>query len=373
MKRIFKFISLSAMTLMLSGLISPDNLSGKSLKEYWLLNDFLDQHPEQKALSSAFSRTVKGPGRAAHVKQMRPVKIVMIYPGLQVSDYWRRSVSSFRARMRELGLKFVLEDHFTKPGTGIREQSLLIGEAMANSPDYLVFTLDAMRHRGMIERVMAEGQTKVILQNITTPIREFGQFQPFFYVGFDHGVGAKMLADRFKAKIKNSGRYAIFYGPKGYVSRMRGGIFLQEMSARPEIELVASYYVNFDRQRSYRAAMELLSEHDKLDFIYACSTDIALGIIDALKETGRLNSVMVNGWGGGEAELDAISRGEMDFTAMRMNDDNGVAMAEAIRLDLETPGAAVPTVYSGEFRMVGKKTPKVELARLRKNAFRYSK
>jgi len=360
-------------SILLTGFPGKGALAEKFLKEYWLLDAFLRQQPEQKVLSNSFSKIVKGPGIATTVKPPKPLKIVMVYPGLQASDYWRRSVSSFRARMQEIDLNFVLEDHFTKPGTGIRQQSLLIGKAMADVPDYLVFTLDAVRHRGMIERMMAEGRTKVILQNITTPIRAFGKFQPFLYVGFDHGVGAKMLANRYKAKINGAGRYAIFYGPKGYVSTMRGGVFRQEMSERPEIELVASYYVNFDRARSYKAAMELLAEQDQLDFIYACSTDIALGIVDALKETGRLGRVMVNGWGGGELELEAIEAGELDFTVMRMNDDNGVAMAEAIRLDAEKNAAVVPTVYSGEFKLVNKKTTKEDLIELRKNAFRYSK
>ena len=372
MKNKFRVICLSVASILLTGLPSQGVLADKFLKEYWLLDEFLDLQPEQRALSSTFARVVKDPGIATTARPSEPKKIVMVYPGLQASDYWRRSVSSFRARMQEIGLNFVLEDHFTKPGTGIRQQSLLIGKAMAGTPDYLVFTLDAVRHRGMVERMMAEGRTKVILQNITTPIRAFGKFQPFLYVGFDHGVGAKMLANRYKSDIRNAGRYAIFYGPKGYVSKMRGGVFKQEMSDRPEIKLVASYYVNFDRERSYKAAMELLAEQGDLDFIYACSTDIALGIIDALKETGRLGSVMVNGWGGGESELEAIEAGELDFTVMRMNDDNGVAMAEAIRLDVEKGATGVPTVYSGEFKLVDKKISKEDLIELRKNAFRYS-
>ena len=373
MKNMFRVICLCVTSILLTGLPSQTVLAEKFLKEYWLLDEFLDLQPEQKTLSNAFVRIVKGEGIPTTAKPSKPLKIVMVYPGLQASDYWRRSVSSFRARMQEIGLDFDLEDHFTKPGTGIRQQSLLIGKAMAGTPDYLVFTLDAVRHRGMIERMMAEGRTKVILQNITTPIRAFGNFQPFLYVGFDHGVGAKMLANRYKSEISKAGRYAIFYGPKGYVSTMRGGVFRQEMSERPEIELVASYYVNFDRARSYRAAMELLAEQDQLDFIYACSTDIALGIVDALKETGRLGSVMVNGWGGGESELQAIEADELDFTVMRMNDDNGVAMAEAIRLDVEKSTTDVPTVYSGEFQLVDKKISKEIMNELKKNAFRYSK
>lgn len=364
---------LSVLILSVAVLFGQSVKADHVLKDFWLLDDYLKTRPDQQKTSKTFSTLIQATGHKNALKQTHPIKIVMVYPGLQASDYWRRSVSSFKARMDEIGLDFVLEDHFTKPGTDIRLQSQLISDVRKDTPDYLVFTLDAFRHRNMIERIMARGETKVILQNITTPIRAFGQQQPFLYVGFDHGVGAKMLADQYKAVKPNGGRYAIFYGPKGYVSQMRGGVFQREMSTHPNTELVASYYVNFDRKKSYMAALELLGEDANLDFIYACSTDIALGIVDALKETGRLGQVMVNGWGGGSAELDAIKAGELDFTVMRMNDDNGIAMAEAIRLDLLGETQKIPQVFSGEFKLVRQGISKKNLTALENYAFRYSK
>lgn len=65
--------------------------------------------------------------------------------------------------------------------------------------------------------------------------------------------------------------------------------------------------------------------------------------------------------------------GEMDVTVMRMNDDNGVAMAEAIRLDLQGNVAMVPTIYSGSFSIVDQSIGNTKLDELKKNrAFRYS-
>lgn len=365
----------SVLASLLLALLLPLPAVGQSslVQDFWLLDEFMAAHPGEAASAQAFADRVTNPAQAVTWKRDEPLEIVVVYPGLQASDYWRRSVSSFRARMSELGIPFNLVDHFTRPGTDLRLQSRLIGDAMESAPDYLVFTLDALRHRGMIERVMAKGETKIILQNITTPLRAFDQRQPFLYVGFDHGVGARLLAERYKQMKPQGGRYAIFYGPRGYVSRMRGGIFQQVMSEHPNTELVASYYVGFDRERARRGAIELLHNEKDLDFIYACSTDIAIGIVDALKETGRLGSLLVNGWGGGAIELAAIEDGELDFTVMRMNDDNGVAMAEAIRLDVEGAAAEVPTVYSGEFRLVDRTTSKETLAAYRKHAFRYSK
>ena len=57
---------------------------------------------------------------------------------------------------------------------------------------------------------------------------------------------------------------------------------------------------------------------------------------------------------------------------MRMNDDNGVAMAEAIKLDITANSADVPTIYSGEFRIVKKGMKKEKLDEYKKRAFRYT-
>ena len=57
---------------------------------------------------------------------------------------------------------------------------------------------------------------------------------------------------------------------------------------------------------------------------------------------------------------------------MRINDDNGVAMAEAIRLDLEGRSGEVPQIYSGQFALVEKDITRQDLHRLKQSAFRYS-
>ncbi len=73
------------------------------------------------------------------------------------------------------------------------------------------------------------------------------------------------------------------------------------------------------------AALNIAKQYPDVKFIYACSTDIALGAIEGLQEKNMLQNIMVNGWGGGTPEIKAIEKGELDVTVMRINDDNGVA------------------------------------------------
>lgn len=81
---------------------------------------------------------------------------------------------------------------------------------------------------------------------------------------------------------------------------------------------------------------------------------------------------MVNGWGGGSAELAAMQKQDLNFTVMRMNDDNGVAMADAIILDRNGQSSAVPQIYSGKIVLITKEQSMDVINSMKKQAFRYS-
>ena len=76
----------------------------------------------------------------------------------------------------------------------------------------------------------------------------------------------------------------------------------------------------------------------------------------------------INGWGGGSAELASLSlkKNGIDLTVMRINDDNGVAMAEAIKYELEQKTPLIPRVFSGEMVIIDKETTKEEIEKLKK-------
>ncbi|WP_051548187.1 substrate-binding domain-containing protein [Sneathiella glossodoripedis] len=324
-------ILLIALCIAVSTVGSINSVSASRFEDYWTVEEFLSLNVEQVALSETFSIAVRKEARTTNSSNA-VAKIAVVYPGLQVSDYWRRSIVSLEKRLQEAGQKYELITHFTKPGESVGEQGQKLGEFLAQEPDYLIFTLNVNRHKNVIRKLLARSSTQVILQNITTPLKEFSALQPFQYVGFDHALGTGLLVERYFELFPNGAEYAIFYGPKGYVSDMRGGTFLQAMQKNKNMVLKDSYFVGFNREKSREAALEVLKTHPNLKFIFSASTDIALGVIDAVEEMGLQGKVITNGWGGGSAELEALRSNKMTLTVMRMNDDNGVAMADAIVL-----------------------------------------
>ncbi|MGV2988333.1 autoinducer 2-binding periplasmic protein LuxP [Vibrio sp. E150_011] len=362
-----KTFSILTKALLIS--LSAPVLAGDSLPGYWEYHEYLNEFPTQNELTDELTKSVRASAVRLSVKQEDPVTISVVYPGQQVSDYWIRNIKAFESRMDELGIDYEINQVFTRPNVDLRQQSVSLMEAIKNKTGYLIFTLDTTRHRKFIEHVLNSTDTKLILQNITTPVKAWADNQPFMYVGFDHVKGSHVLADYFKETVTGNSSYSVLYFSEGYVSDARGGTFIEDMSKENRYRLASSYYTKADKLSGYQAAKDMLKAHPEIDFIYACATDIALGAVEAIKELDR-NDVIINGWGGGSAELDAIRKGDLDVTVMRMNDDTGIAMAEAIKRDLENK--PVPTVYSGDFELVTSLDSEQKIETLKAQAFRYS-
>ena len=358
--------------------VSTNRTTAPPVDRFITVEQYLLLHPGQRSVSEQFSAIVhQTPRPIVADQQDKPLSIAFVYPGEQASDYWQRSVQSFVARMDELNIDYQLNEYFSKGGSvEIRKQEQQLKEALDRDPDYLVFTLAIDHHQRLIERILARGRPRLILQNITTPLSVWEGNQPF-YVGFDHALGTRMLADYFLQKEDKGGRYGLLYYSRGYVSTMRGDSFVDFMrkgnkgKKSKKYELAAAYYTDGQRERAYQAAAQLIAE-EQLPLIYACSTDVALGAVDAVRDAGLTGRIMINGWGGGSAELAALAKGELEVTVMRMNDDNGIAMAEAIRLRLLGREDEIPTVFSGDFALITGKTSAEDIRELKEHAFRYS-
>lgn len=342
------------------------NVWAGKLADYWMYDEYYAEHPEQQQASAELIAAV----RSASVPLDKPhnkIKIGIIYPSIQYSGYWLRSVRSFALRMNELAINYELQTRYTKPYSEISKQLTQIEEMLKWNPDYLIYTLDSARQQAMVERLIRGTNIKLILQNITTPIKGWGNRQPFMYSGFDHAEGAKRLAQYFRQRMPRDTPYAVLFRNKGLVSEMRGLTFIREIGSYHNLR--TSYYANSNREGGYKATLHILKETPDIKYIYACGTDTAIGALDALRETGR-QDIIVNGWGGGSEEIQELVNGNLKVVLMRMNDANGISMAEAIKRDLE--GKAVPLIFSGDFTILDESMSLDEIKQMENQAFRYS-
>jgi autoinducer 2-binding protein LuxP len=302
-------------------------------------------HPEQTPALLELKQAVRRPAEPIDPSlQQRPLRIAIVYPSLQASNYWPDIEQVVQRRLNQLGIRYEIKARYTEPSIQLVEQVDQIRELLDWRPDYLLYTLDSSRQQSIIERLIQNSDSRLILQNITTPLKSWGDHQPHLYVGFDHAKGARMLADYFRQRFPDGANYGVLFRSQGLVSQLRGVTFIQ--SAPANHRLRSSYYTDSSRAGGRKATLQMLSEHPDLDYIYTCATDVALGAVDALAELGRTD-VVVNGWGGSPAELEQLRLGGLKVVLMRMNDDNAIAIAEAIKRDLQ--GLPLPLVYSSDF------------------------
>ena len=346
-------------------------LSTAHAADYFTIDELYKLHPEEKAKAEQFNARVKGNAPALSIKPLN-FSVAIVYPGKQISDYWRRSSRSFRARMKQYGIEPEIHSFYVKPTASLREQNIAFRKAVATKPDFLIFTLDALRHKRMIEPILIQEKPVLILQNITTPIKTWEDKQPLMYIGFDHVTGSTMLAKYFAGKTHGTGSYAVLLPAPGYLSEVRGKTFISYMDKNTKLDLVSVYQTGIDKEKARLATLAILEKNPNIDFIYTCTTDIALGAIEAIREKNMQDKVMVNGWGGGSSELKAIQNGEMDVTVMRIADDNGAAMADAIILKLLGESKNLPLVFSGRFELIEKGIRPQRLNDLKEESFRYS-
>lgn len=361
--------------------LTSQTYAGK-LSDYLSVDAYYDQHPEQRPLREALSDAVANApalirtatdsivttADASGTTSERRPRIAVLYPGIQLSDYWQRSIAALESRLKQLQIHYELQVRFTRPGTQLLQQETELQTLLAWQPDYLIYTVDSAAQQSIVERLIHRGTPKVILQNITTPIQAWGEKQPFLYTGFDHMEGARLLAHYFRKHFPRGSEYGVLFWSHGTVSDMRGMAFIQSIDNYHTLK--GSYYTQADQESAYRATLDMLSKPNNIRYIYVCATDLAVGAAKALKELDR-EDISLNGWGGGLTELNMLRQGNLDVVLMRMNDDSSIAIAEAIKRDLEN--SPVPLIYTGKFTILDSRTTENDINTLLNQAFRYSR
>lgn len=335
------------------------------------LQAYQQANSSNQQLVNSFNQVVAAPAQALTVKQDKPILIYSITPTVQISDYWRRNQLALQLRLDELGIKYQLKGHDLKANSSEEQKRRLLHRALSYNPDYMILTFTTSVEIDFIERMVRGTNTKLIVQNVTEPVQAWGATQPLIYVGFDNRIGTQMLADYFQQYFPNTTKYAVNDYFPSYISRTRGQSFIDAMSKFKRFDLQSREHTQATHGSARSFTKKLVAKYPDLNFIYASATDIALGTSSELISEGRTD-ILVNGWGGGDAELKAIQDKELLMTVMRMNDDNGVAMAEAIKYSLEGKEQLLPLVYSGEFKLVTQQTTAEQIKAYKQQAFRYS-
>jgi len=155
----------------------------------------------------------------------------------------------------------------------------------------------------------------------------------------EHFVGPKQYengiraADYFKHFFPDGGKVAVIEGQAGvYAARQRTKGFKDTLQGT-NFQVVASVPGDWDRQKSLDAATTILQQYPDLIGFYCNNDTMALGVVEAVRNAGKLGKVVIIGTDGIGEAYDSIRKGEMTGTVDSFPELTGqTAVDVAVRL-----------------------------------------
>ena len=126
--------------------------------------------------------------------------------------------------------------------------------------------------------------------------------------------GADVYAYSGYEQTGGEAKVAIIEGlPSDFTTQRMGGFVDRAAEAYPGIEVVATQPGDWVRETGMNAAMDMLQAHPEINVIYGLSDEMALGAVQACKQLGR-DDIIVVGLDGNPNALESVKAGELDAT-----------------------------------------------------------
>lgn len=342
---------------------------GIAARDHWVPDEV-----NRPGLLEAMQQAVGGPGKPVAKPPAKPVRIALVYPSADVSDFWLRQYQAMTARLKELKIPFETTQ-FASRQIEHELQTTYTDRLLqdADRYDYVIFGPSELATQAdNLSRLVKETKFKTMVWAFHTPLKQFGNKQPYAWFDFSSAAGAQVMCDFMVKRMGPTGSFALVRGIPGITDNQRSGDFSKCFTSKTQWKMVYQHYGQFQREGGYQATELILSAYPEVSFIHSANTAMAMGAMSSVQARSKGKSVLLTGWGGTGEELQAIRLGELNATPMRMSDDVGAATAEAIKLNLEGRAAEMPLVFLGRIAVAHDKMSKAELDALEKEAFRYS-
>jgi ribose transport system substrate-binding protein len=150
------------------------------------------------------------------------------------------------------------------------------------------------------------------------------------HIASDNVQGGQMAGEYLVEEIGGSGQVAQLEGIAGTsAARDRGEGFQQAVDAASGIDIVATQTANFDRDEGFTVAQNIFQGNPDLAGVFAQNDEMALGAVEAAREAGILQNLVIVGFDAVPDALEAIEAGDMAATIAQQPDLMGRESVEA--------------------------------------------
>ncbi|MEM1382589.1 MAG: substrate-binding domain-containing protein [Pseudomonadota bacterium] len=337
-------------------------------REYWLpdeVNAPGKLEALQKVVGSAatpFSGTLD-----------KPVQIALIYPSADTSDFWARNYLALTKRLEELNIPFETTEFASRQiEHSLQSTYASQVEQDADLYDYVIFGPSELAIQAdNIDKLSGNDGFRTYIWAFHTPLKDLKN-QPDVWFDFSSAAGALVMCEYLIGRLGEGITMALNRGIPGITDNQRSGDFKECIEEKAGWTTVYEHYGEYQREGGFEGTALIMQSYPEATVIHNANTAMAMGSVEAQIALGKEKEIFSTGWGGTGLELDAIRRGELDATPMRMGDDVGAATAEAIKADLEGRAAELPLAFLGRITVAHDQMAAEELDALQKEAFRFS-
>jgi ribose transport system substrate-binding protein len=225
-------------------------------------------------------------------------------------------------------------------GTSETPQWLEACERIVNShPDVLAYdTLDAAATSTCIKQANDAGIKTICIFACTAE----GKNDALITLDFEND--GKLIGAWMAKALNKQGNVGFLAGPPGdeAATAISKGFKESLASECPNCKLVAEAPGGHDRNTGYTVGQQVLTAHPDIQGMYGLNDDIAMGIVKAVQQEGKLGKIKIAGHNGTCEALASIIKGDLSFTILLAGQPFGKAIVDtALKLKA---GQTVSTV-----------------------------
>ncbi len=302
-----------------------------------------------------------------------PVEIALIYPSADTSDFWARNYLALTKRLDQLGIAYKTTE-FASRQIEHSLQSTYANQVVQDADlyDFVIFGPSELAIQAdNIDKLSASEGFATFIWAFHTPLK-YLEHQPDAWFDFSSAAGALTMCEYMLGRLGNNVTMAMNRGIPGITDDQRSGDFKACVESKGNWTTVYEHYGEYQREGGFEGTSLIMQAYPEATIIHNANTAMAMGSVEAQVSMGKEKEIFSTGWGGTGLELDAIRRGELDATPMRMGDDVGAATAEAIKAHLEGRQDELPFVFLGRITVAHDQMSAAEIDALEQEAFRFS-
>jgi autoinducer 2-binding protein LuxP len=337
-------------------------------REYWVPEEVNAEGKLEAMQAVVGSEAVKFSGA-----QDAPIQIALIYPSSDTSDFWARNYLAMTKRLDELGIQYETTE-FASRQIEHSLQTTYANQVVQDADlyDYVIFGPSELAIQAdNINKLSGNDDLTTYVWAFHTPLKDL-EHQPAAWFDFSSAAGALTMCDYMIGRLGEGVTMAMNRGIPGITDNQRSGDFKACVEEKAGWTTVYEHYGEYQREGGFAGTSLILQSYPEAKIIHNANTAMAMGSVEAQVAVGKEKEIFSTGWGGTGLELEAIRRGELDATPMRMGDDVGAATAEAIKADLEGRADELPFVFLGRITVAHDQMSADEIDALEQEAFRFS-